>query len=75
MPIQYVIGEWDFCDLKSLKMSPPVFIPRPETEELVELILQQFDNALSMRFMEIGCGSGAISLAILNALPKVNGHP
>lgn len=70
MPIQYIIGEWDFCDLV-LKMTPPVFIPRPETEELVELILQQFDSKLPMRFMEIGCGSGAISLALLHALPKV----
>lgn len=70
MPIQYIIGEWDFCDLV-LKMIPPVFIPRPETEELVELILQQFDSKQSMRFMEIGCGSGAISLALLHALPKV----
>lgn len=71
MPIQYIIGEWDFCDLL-LKMVPPVFIPRPETEELVELILQQFDSKFSTRFMEIGCGSGAISLALLHALPKVN---
>lgn len=70
MPIQYIIGEWDFCDLV-LKMVPPVFIPRPETEELVELILQQFDSKLSMRFMEIGCGSGAISLALLHALKMV----
>lgn len=70
MPIQYIIGEWDFCDLE-LKMVPPVFIPRPETEELVELILQQFDSKLPMSFMEIGCGSGAISLALLHALPEV----
>lgn len=70
MPIQYIIGEWDFCDLV-LKMVPPVFIPRPETEELVELMLQQCDSKSEMRFMEIGCGSGAISLALLHALPKV----
>ncbi len=31
MPVQYVIEEWDFRDL-TLKMKPPVFIPRPETE-------------------------------------------
>lgn len=71
MPVQYIIGEWDFCDLV-LKMKPPVFIPRPETEELVELILQQVDDKLAMRFMEIGCGSGAISLALLNSLSKVS---
>lgn len=70
MPIQYVIGEWDFCDL-ILKMMPPIFIPRPETEELVELMLQQIDHKQSMRFMEIGCGSGAISLSLLHTLPKV----
>lgn len=70
MPVQYIIGEWDFCEMV-LKMTPPVFIPRPETEELVELILQQCDDTIGMRFMEIGCGSGAISLALLNALPKV----
>lgn len=33
MPVQYIIGEWDFCGLV-LKMQPPVFIPRPETEVL-----------------------------------------
>lgn len=52
MPVQYIIGEWDFCDLE-LKMLPPVFIPRPETEELVELILQQCDDKLTMRFLEV----------------------
>lgn len=71
MPVQYIIGEWDFCDLV-LKMTPPVFIPRPETEELVELILQQCDSTLTIRFLEIGCGSGAISLALLHALQKVS---
>lgn len=69
MPIQYIIGEWDFRDL-TLLMQPPVFIPRPETEELVELILQQqIDLSKRIRFLEIGCGSGAISLALLKSLP------
>lgn len=71
MPIQYIVGEWEFRDLL-LKMQPPVFIPRPETEELVELILQQFDCKRTMRFLEVGCGTGAISLALLKPLPKVN---
>lgn len=52
-------------------MVPPVFIPRPETEELVELILQQCDDKITIRFAEIGCGTGAISLALLHSLPKV----
>lgn len=70
MPVQYILTQWDFCDLV-LKMLPPVFIPRPETEELVELILQQTDDKFTMRFCEVGCGSGAISLALLHSLPKV----
>ncbi|XP_077182054.1 MTRF1L release factor glutamine methyltransferase isoform X2 [Paroedura picta] len=37
MPVQYVLGEWDFQDL-TLKMKPPVFIPRPETESRVVAI-------------------------------------
>lgn len=40
MPVQYVIEEWDFRDL-TLKMRPPVFIPRPETEVLSQKILQR----------------------------------
>ncbi|XP_058120590.1 MTRF1L release factor glutamine methyltransferase [Anopheles ziemanni] len=71
MPIQYIIREWDFRDL-TLKMAPPVFIPRPETEELVELILQQMDTGRESSFLEIGCGTGAISLSILKHAPKAS---
>ncbi|XP_035916081.1 MTRF1L release factor glutamine methyltransferase [Anopheles stephensi] len=71
MPIQYIIREWDFRDL-TLKMIPPVFIPRPETEELVELILQQMENQEKTLFLEIGCGTGAISLSLLKHAPKAS---
>jgi len=37
---QYIIGNWDFLDL-TLKLRPPVFIPRPETEQLVGLVIEQ----------------------------------
>ena len=39
MPVQYLVGEWDFYGL-SLEMQPPTLIPRPETEELVDRVLQ-----------------------------------
>ncbi|XP_058451303.1 MTRF1L release factor glutamine methyltransferase [Malaya genurostris] len=71
MPIQYIIREWEFRDL-TLKMVPPVFIPRPETEELVELILQQIPQK-PMNFLEIGCGSGAVALSILKHAPQASG--
>ncbi|XP_026476656.1 hemK methyltransferase family member 1-like [Ctenocephalides felis] len=72
MPVQYIIGEWDFKDL-TLKVVPPVFIPRPETEQLVDLVLQHFINksSMSLKILEIGCGSGAIILALLKQLPKL----
>ena len=43
MPVQYIIGEWDFYNI-TLKLQPPVFIPRPETEQLVDLALQSLEN-------------------------------
>ncbi|KAM6979668.1 MTRF1L release factor glutamine methyltransferase [Aplochiton taeniatus] len=76
MPVQYVIEEWDFRDV-TLKMRPPVFIPRPETEELVGLVLQDIQTKLSKggeaehKCLEVGCGSGAISLSLLKSLPHL----
>lgn len=76
MPVQYILGEWDFCGL-NLKMTPPVFIPRPETEELVEWVLEevaQKPRAVGAQggplILEVGCGSGAISLSLLSQLPQ-----
>ncbi|KAG7244717.1 hypothetical protein INR49_029736 [Caranx melampygus] len=78
MPVQYVIEEWDFRDL-TLKMNPPVFIPRPETEELVELVLTDLQlkpgpgvcASAQQTSLEVGCGSGAISLSLLKGLPQL----
>ncbi|KAM4582433.1 MTRF1L release factor glutamine methyltransferase [Fundulus diaphanus] len=75
MPVQYIIEEWDFRDL-TLKLRPPVFIPRPETEELVELVLtdlQKHPGAGETRqtCLEVGCGSGAVSLSLLKSLPQL----
>ncbi|XP_007950205.2 MTRF1L release factor glutamine methyltransferase [Orycteropus afer afer] len=76
MPVQYILGEWDFQGL-SLKMAPPVFIPRPETEELVDWVLEEVaqrpcaaDTQGSPLILEVGCGSGAIALSLLSQLPQ-----
>lgn len=70
MPLQYILGEWDFHNI-TLKVAPPVFIPRRETEGLVELAIGVLKEMESPRVLEIGCGSGAISLALLSAFPQV----
>lgn len=71
MPVQYVIEEWDFRDI-TLKMRPPVFIPRPETEELVEIVLSDLQKESGrLSTLEVGCGSGAISLSLLKGLPQL----
>ena len=66
-PVQYILGDWDFHDL-TLEVRPPVLIPRPETEELVELVLCAHSGAEAI--LDVGCGSGAIGLALLHALPR-----
>ncbi|KAK3589466.1 hypothetical protein CHS0354_030588 [Potamilus streckersoni] len=77
VPVQYILGEWDFHSL-TLKMRPPVFIPRPETEELAshveeDIIHQQVNGKLSpIHVLEIGCGSGAVSLHLVHSLNQVN---
>ncbi|XP_011162627.2 MTRF1L release factor glutamine methyltransferase isoform X2 [Solenopsis invicta] len=72
MPVQYIIGEWDFRDI-TVKLVPPIFIPRPETEILVDFVLKRLSTsqADSCEILEIGCGSGAISLALAHACKTI----
>lgn len=72
VPVQYIIGEWDFHDL-TLEMRPPILIPRPETEELAAMIAEEWPSkGGDGRFLEIGCGTGAISLYILSQLKQLS---
>lgn len=70
-PIQYIMGKTWFCGLE-LKVNQHSLIPRPETEELVELVIQYL-STLSIaqpRILEVGTGSGCISLAIASRSPQ-----
>ena len=62
-PVQYIIGEAEFIGLK-LKVTPDVLIPRPETEEMVELIIKDSLDKEKLKILDIGTGSGCIALAL-----------
>ncbi len=70
-PIQYVIGNTWFHSL-NLKVTPDVLIPRPETEELVSAVIDYLKNNSTRNLLEIGTGSGCISIAIKKNIPGVN---
>lgn len=66
-PLQYILGEVEFFNV-TLKVNKNVLIPRPETELLVEKIINDFIDKTVFRFLDIGVGSGNISIAILKNL-------
>lgn len=65
-PIQYIVGAWDFLDYR-LVIRPALLCPRPETEELVELVLSHCST--SQRILDVGCGTGCIGIALAHRLP------
>jgi release factor glutamine methyltransferase len=68
-PIQYLTGEQEFFGL-GFAVSPAVLIPRPETEHLVEAVLQRFERGEEVRIIDVGTGSGAIAVSLAHAMAR-----
>ncbi|RXG32860.1 peptide chain release factor N(5)-glutamine methyltransferase [Leeuwenhoekiella marinoflava] len=71
-PLQYILGETEFYGFP-FKVAPGVLIPRPETEELVDWIYQDFKNKSdSISILDIGTGSGAIAVSLAKLIPETS---
>ena len=68
-PIQYVIGETEFCDLK-FNVNENVLIPRPETSEMVKGIAVSRQPSAVSNILDIGTGSGCIAISLAKAFPR-----
>lgn len=67
-PLQYILGEWEFMGL-DFYLEEGVLVPRPDTEVLVEYIIGHIKrkcNDVELNLLDLGVGSGAISLSIAN---------
>ncbi len=69
-PVALIVGKKEFWSL-NIVVTPGVLIPRPETEILVQVVLEECQDFLNLSVLEVGCGSGAPLIAISSARPDI----
>lgn len=69
VPLAYLVGEKEFHGLR-LKVDARVLVPRPDTETLVDWVLELVEDRPDARIVDLGTGSGAIALAIKHSAPR-----
>jgi release factor glutamine methyltransferase len=67
-PVQYILGKVEFFGI-SVSVNPDVLIPRPETEELVDLVIKKGRCKKNPGILDVGTGSGCIAIALAKNLP------
>ncbi len=72
-PLAYLLGEREFHGL-TLRITPAVLVPRPDTENLVDWALELLADWPAPRVIDLGTGSGAIALAVKRACPHADVH-
>lgn len=70
-PLQYILGKWDFMG-SSFKVGPGVLIPRPETEELCEMIIHHLKDKKDAVVYDLCAGSGCIGLTLKRECPDID---
>jgi release factor glutamine methyltransferase len=68
-PLQYILGEWDFYGRKFI-LNKDVFIPRPETEFIIEAAKKYFTIYEYLTILDLGTGSGAVGITLAAEFPK-----
>lgn len=69
-PIAYILGEWEFFS-RTFEVRPPVLVPRPETEHLVEAVVESVGER-APRILEIGAGSGCVAVSLACERPDAH---
>ena len=72
IPVAYILGEKEFMGM-DFSVSPAVLIPRPDTEILVENVIERLKKMENVHIVDIGTGSGAIAVSILANCLNVSG--
>jgi release factor glutamine methyltransferase len=72
-PVAFLVGKKEFWSL-DIMVRPGVLVPRPETEILLEVVLEECKKSPGCSLLEVGCGSGAVICALFSEVPDIDAY-